>query len=84
MSVERFCAGDPDGRHVEVSSDGYVYYNEHGAKVVRSIVVKQDVGGPYPDYRYVALDCMNDGTVKWREPVAADFPTPETTPEQYR
>lgn len=34
---------------------------------VDSIVVKQDVGGPYPRFKRVTLDLFADGSVRWRD-----------------
>lgn len=51
--------------------------------VAKTIVVRQDVGGPFAAYRYATLELMADHTVRWRDPRAEDFPTPETTPQEY-
>lgn len=34
-------------------------------QVVDSIIVKEDIGGPYPVYKRVALDLYADGSTKW-------------------
>jgi hypothetical protein len=46
--------------------------------VVETIIVKQDVGGPFPVYKKVQLNLLSDGTVTWQAPPP---PKPEPSME---